>query len=601
VARKSFRIGGYPDLSLSPEDVAIEPPQPIEGESVRFKVRFRNEGEGPAAGFSARIYEKGEGGTEQEIRQKADGIYSVGWPRYEDVLDPGEGAEFDVFWHPSDNVGPHRFAVVIDSANDVAEKDENNNRVEIEADFAPGFVALREMRAEAWTNLDFHEAERLNQKMASFLDAEMDRYGGDLTWVDYDWFAQRGFCALVAGDLNRAEQVLTWGIGFLPVYIPNYRLGASVALRRGRVHEAKVILATMEREASFNSPYWHEELGSGDPLYLAAEREFEAGNPEAAQAALEICVRQTPVNSEAWWLLYQVRSDLGRPEGALSALRGYLDAGLPSQDPGVPFYQAIYETLVYRLNRPEEAGYWVGKAIESYPENNRFHCLLPYLEYSTGMPAAEVRAHARRVLEEHRSLRGLIAALYLLIVRLDVELDDMDSVVSDYANFVFHSSKTSPRSGFRAWPRVALARRELDPDLRVFTGEDMIPLEDVPLAFQLEKSEVPEPAELPEPASMESPLTLTVDLGHPRRADALLLSVEEHGTSAIDVEISVLEGDRERKVAKAPAISGNICAARFPPVRSRYWRFRIVSRDGTPLSIKIRDLLLLEAPPARAS
>jgi tetratricopeptide (TPR) repeat protein len=548
-----------------------------------------------------RVYEIQENGTQTELRQAAEGIHSFHWPRFDGVLEPGGSGEFDLLWHPSDNAGTRRFAVVVDSANEVKEEDEENNRVEVEITFDPGFVAMREARAEAWSNLDFAEAGRINGEMASFLDAELDEYDGDRTWLDYDWFAQRGFCALVAGDLERAEEVLTWGIDLLPVYIPNYQLRASVALRRGNVPEAKRILAALEEEGSFNSPYWHSELRSGDPLVRAAEREMASGNPQKARLALEKCVGQTPASFEAWWRLYEVCSSLGMPQAALSALRGYHDAGMPSQVPGIPFYEAVYETLAYHLNRPEEAAYWVGKAIEDHPQNNRFYYLLPYLEYATGVPAAEVREHARRVLAEGGSLRGLVAALHLLLVRLDLELGDMDPLNRDYANFVFHSSKTSPVSGFRAWPRVALARKELNPDVSVFVGEGMIPLEEVPLAFRLEKSDVPEPADLPQPAILENPVTLTVDLGYPRRADACALSFAEPAAGTLSVQILVLDddGEMERKVSDVPAISGDNCAVRFPPVRSRYWRFRIATRVGDPEAVRLRDLLLLQSPPAR--
>jgi tetratricopeptide (TPR) repeat protein len=488
---------------------------------------------------------------------------------------------------------------VVDSANEVREKDEANNSLKIEISFAPGFVDLRKARADAWANLEFAEAERINGDMAAFLDAELERYKGDRTWLDYDWFAQRGFCALVSGDLDRAEEVLSWGTELLPVYIPNYRLLASVALRRGRVPEAKRILADLEREGSFNSPYWHNELREGDPLVIAAQHMVEAGSPEAARTALEKCVEQTPANAEAWWLLFELRSGLGMPESALSALKGYSDAGMPSEAPGIPFYEAIYETLVYRLNRPEEAGYWIGKAIEDYPEDDRFHFLLPYIEYASGVPSGEVRVHVRRILEERRSLRGLVAALHLLAVRLDLDLGDMASLARDYAGFVFHSSNTAPTSGFRAWPRVALARTELNPDLRVLTGEDMTPLNPVPITFRLEKSDVPEPASLPEPATLESPVLLTVDLGYPRRADACALSFDMPPAKDLNVEISVLDESGVRKVAEATAISEEACAVRFAPVRSRYWQFRVTAREGNSSAIRIRDLLLSKAPPVR--
>jgi hypothetical protein len=91
---KSVEVGGYPDLVVPPGGIVTEPPHPVEGESVRFRIPFRNDGENPAAGFAVRVYEIGETGTENELRQAAEGIHSFDWPRFDGVLEPGESGEF---------------------------------------------------------------------------------------------------------------------------------------------------------------------------------------------------------------------------------------------------------------------------------------------------------------------------------------------------------------------------------------------------------------------------------------------------------------------------------------------------------------------------
>ncbi|MGC9327926.1 MAG: C25 family cysteine peptidase, partial [Candidatus Hinthialibacter sp.] len=119
--------GRLPDLCFVPDSLTVEPSSPRSGETIFLNALVRNDG----AASARDIFIQGRdasSGNSAKILNVVVGRQGASIDR----LDPGQQKFIRLRWDPTNNAGPHKLRLTIDSNNRIAEFDEENNTIESE-------------------------------------------------------------------------------------------------------------------------------------------------------------------------------------------------------------------------------------------------------------------------------------------------------------------------------------------------------------------------------------------------------------------------------------------------------------------------------------